>query len=451
MPSESLNQDSFKYQVSSGGQTAIGTVFFTMNTGGQCSQIPIPQNIPLPEPTYEPVILIANNDNYTDVCTGPINSNVLNNDRGLSSNRNVMLIESPKYADTFTLNSDGSFNYKSIMMPSESLNQDSFKYQVSSGGQTAIGTVFFTMNTGGQCSKIDIPEAPFIPPVANPFISISSITPTTAVLNQSTVFTVNGTALPSTLAMWIDNCENIVSLGGSSSSMQFSCTPSWHAGSQNGIVKDKSGGNLLKSFSVTFENPTPTTAPITTHTPTSAPVTSNNQNINLNFEQYSTSTLSNIDNFSVKFGTPTIESNYNGNLGNSLLLDNQLSALYEQIQLKLGNNYSTYNISFDMYSNNDNLDDFTLLFDTPEVRSIYFRKDGTLRGFPLNLSGTYPLNSWFHTDININLINNTLIFKINGQSIFTTDFTTSGNDIESIRFNAVKNVKVAIDNLIITN
>jgi len=194
-------------------------------------------------------ILIANNDNYTDVCMGPINSNVLDNDIGLSSNINVTLIESPKYADTFTLNSDGSFNYKSIMMPSESLNQDSFKYQVLSGGQTAIGTVFFTMNTGGQCSEVVLPPEPLILPY------ISSVTPTTVILNQSTVFTVNGSALPSTLAMWIDNCENIVSLGGDSTHMQFSCTPSWYIGSQNGIVKDKSGGNVLNTFSVTFENP----------------------------------------------------------------------------------------------------------------------------------------------------------------------------------------------------
>ena len=193
-------------------------------------------------------MLKANNDNYTNACVGPINANVLDNDSGLSENINVTLVESPKYADAFSLNSDGSFNYKAILLPQESMNQDSFKYQVSNGETTSIATVFFMLNIGGQCSEITPPEIP--PIVEYPFIS--SITPTTAILNENTVFTVNGSSLPSTLAMWIPDCGNMQSLGGSSTSMQFSCTP-WVTGVQSGLVKDESGGTLLMNFDVTVD------------------------------------------------------------------------------------------------------------------------------------------------------------------------------------------------------
>ena len=80
--------------------------------------------------------------------------------------------------------------------------------------------------------------------------TISSVTPTTATLNESTTFTVNGTNLPTTLTLFIPDCENMTALNSSSTNKLFSCTPSSTAGIKSGLVKDKSGGTTLKTFTV---------------------------------------------------------------------------------------------------------------------------------------------------------------------------------------------------------
>ncbi|MCI5115487.1 MAG: DUF1566 domain-containing protein [Candidatus Electrothrix sp. AW1] len=79
---------------------------------------------------------------------------------------------------------------------------------------------------------------------------VTSVSPNKATLDELTTFTVTGEALPSTLALWIKDCENVTSLGGTSTSMQFSCTPSWTTGEKDGEVKDELGGTVLKKFTV---------------------------------------------------------------------------------------------------------------------------------------------------------------------------------------------------------
>ncbi|MCI5178254.1 MAG: DUF1566 domain-containing protein [Candidatus Electrothrix sp. AW3_4] len=79
---------------------------------------------------------------------------------------------------------------------------------------------------------------------------VTSVSPNKATLDELTTFTVTGEALPSTLALWIKDCENVTSLGGTSTSMQFSCTPSWTTGEKDGKVKDEPGGTVLKKFTV---------------------------------------------------------------------------------------------------------------------------------------------------------------------------------------------------------
>lgn len=82
---------------------------------------------------------------------------------------------------------------------------------------------------------------------------ISSISPLTAALDELTTFTITGEYLPSTLAFWAEDCENVTSLGGTSTSMQFSCTPSWTTGKKDGEVKDAAGGKSLHSFTIDVE------------------------------------------------------------------------------------------------------------------------------------------------------------------------------------------------------
>jgi surface antigen len=80
---------------------------------------------------------------------------------------------------------------------------------------------------------------------------VSSVTPTTAFLNQPTTFTITGSCLPPTLAAWIGECANLSMTSVTPSQAQFTCTPSFSTGVKSGVVKTQSGGALLKSFSVT--------------------------------------------------------------------------------------------------------------------------------------------------------------------------------------------------------
>ncbi|MCP4701959.1 MAG: hypothetical protein GY862_34635, partial [Gammaproteobacteria bacterium] len=88
--------------------------------------------------------------------------------------------------------------------------------------------------------------------------AVSSVSPLTASLNQSTVFTVQGSNLPDSTAFWIGECADLVSLGGTAEQRQFRCTPSYSTGIKDGVAKDKSGGTELYNFSVTVYPPVPT-------------------------------------------------------------------------------------------------------------------------------------------------------------------------------------------------
>ncbi len=86
---------------------------------------------------------------------------------------------------------------------------------------------------------------------------VTSVSPNQATLDELTTFTVTGSNLPSGLAFFIEECEDLTSLGGTSTSMQFRCTPSWTIGVKNGVVKDETGGNILYDFTVNVSDDTP--------------------------------------------------------------------------------------------------------------------------------------------------------------------------------------------------
>ncbi|MCI5191901.1 MAG: DUF1566 domain-containing protein [Candidatus Electrothrix sp. AU1_5] len=86
---------------------------------------------------------------------------------------------------------------------------------------------------------------------------VNSVSPNNVTLNELTTFTVTGSNLPSGLAFFIEECEDLLPLGGSSTSMQFRCTPSWTIGVKNGVVKDKTGGNILYDFTVDVSDDAP--------------------------------------------------------------------------------------------------------------------------------------------------------------------------------------------------
>lgn len=80
--------------------------------------------------------------------------------------------------------------------------------------------------------------------------SVVSVAPPTAKLGVSTTFKVEGSCLPSSLAAWIGECEDLTFLKKDETEAQFSCTPSWSTGLKDGVIKDKPGGTVLHEFSV---------------------------------------------------------------------------------------------------------------------------------------------------------------------------------------------------------
>ncbi len=88
-----------------------------------------------------------------------------------------------------------------------------------------------------------------VPPPSNP--QVNSVSPVTAMLNELTTFTVNGSNLTSGMGFWIHDCAGIESVaGGTSTQQQFRCTPSYTVGEKAGVIKDQPGGTLLYPFSI---------------------------------------------------------------------------------------------------------------------------------------------------------------------------------------------------------
>ena len=96
------------------------------------------------------------------------------------------------------------------------------------------GTILYNFNVNVTCTP-----------------SVSTVMPLSANLNQLTVFTVNGSCLPNTIVGFIANCVNPVTTSTSLTQAKFQCTPSFSAGVQAGLVKDKPGGVILKNFNLT--------------------------------------------------------------------------------------------------------------------------------------------------------------------------------------------------------
>ena len=77
---------------------------------------------------------------------------------------------------------------------------------------------------------------------------VTSVSPTTATLDQSTTFTVVGSDLPDNLTFDIANCSGLEAINRSPEQQQFQCTPTINGGSQEGAVKDESGAKLKVFF-----------------------------------------------------------------------------------------------------------------------------------------------------------------------------------------------------------
>ncbi len=92
----------------------------------------------------------------------------------------------------------------------------------------------------------------FIVNVAPPPPVVTSVSPTSAWWNTSTIFTVYGSNLTSSTSFWVSYCYSTTNLGGTSTYRKFRCTPK-RTGKTGGVVKAKPGGKVLKSFTVSVK------------------------------------------------------------------------------------------------------------------------------------------------------------------------------------------------------
>ena len=114
---------------------------------------------------------------------------------------------------------------------------------------------------------VDDPPVDDPPPDTGCTPSVDSVEPLTVTISEPVTFTVYGSCLPETTAFHVGRCADKESLGGSDTERQFRCTPSYSAGIQDdGVVKDKSGGTELYTFSVNVEWGTPKVTSVTPDT-----------------------------------------------------------------------------------------------------------------------------------------------------------------------------------------
>lgn len=108
-----------------------------------------------------------------------------------------------------------------------------------------------------------------------PAVSISSVTPSEAILGVETTFTVSGSGLVDGMAYYLADLEGIVEVaGGTATTRQFRGIPGSTIGTKYGVIKDIPDGTILKEFQVTFveaiTKPTVTTTSISNKTETTA-------------------------------------------------------------------------------------------------------------------------------------------------------------------------------------
>lgn len=149
---------------------------------------------------------------------------------------------------------------------------------------------------------------------------------------------------------------------------------------------------------------------------------------------------------SVVFGQPLV-GNSLGALTDQPLIFNTTGnsggcCSYDQIRLAVGAGYDNYQLSFNLstesFVNTGANNRLALLFDTPQVRNIYFGNDGNISTYqpslPSQTIGSFVDGELVSMLVDIDLVMNTWDIFQNGSLLYNGFFDTSGGDIGSIRF-----------------
>ena len=182
--------------------------------------------------------------------------------------------------------------------------------------------------------------------------------------------------------------------------------------------------------------------------------------------------------YTTNFGNPVITGPTDAFSSNSLAFNtegNTPSFYYEQIDYAIGTEsspYSSFNVSFDIYIENQigSNNQFTILFDTPSVRNLYFTNEGNIELKPgwasEQLLSTYNENESMHIDMLFDIGNNIWNVSLNDNNIYSGIIDNTSNPylnpaeyLRSIRFSQglVSSIEspshestVYLDNLVIS-
>lgn len=127
-----------------------------------------------------------------------------------------------------------------------------------SGGSETTRQFRCTPNSAGNKAG-EVKDAPggqllksFTLAVSVPSPVVDSVSPLSATVDVSTIFTVQGSNLVSGMDFWLQDCSNVVELsGGNASQLRFQCTPS-STGIKSGGVRLTPQSSFLKEFNVTI-------------------------------------------------------------------------------------------------------------------------------------------------------------------------------------------------------
>jgi hypothetical protein len=168
---------------------------------------------------------------------------------------------------------------------------------------------------------------------------------------------------------------------------------------------------------------------------------------------------------SIIFGNPTVEGTFAGNQDPSLHFNADTST-YEQIRLNMGQGYDNYQLQFDFYSSNlsDSNYSFTLTADTPQVRNFSFSGTAGIYSYAPFVQrirgGSVQDDTAYHVMLDYNLVAGSMSVWLNNGLLGASEFSTSGGDIESFRFNLSPaiggtgldpSISVNLDNILVTS
>jgi predicted outer membrane repeat protein len=175
----------------------------------------------------------------------------------------------------------------------------------------------------------------------------------------------------------------------------------------------------------------------------------------------------------IVFGEPLVEPSLGTLSGQPLVFNttgNNSPFYYDQIRFVVGQEQDYYYVSFDVLLQNliASTNRFTVLFDTPTVRNLYFKNDGTIyienwnnhtRRGESKVIGTFTENEDLYVEVKMNLVLQEWEILLNGDRLHIGLFEPD-EDIEAIRFNlGLSNSShtpnhdtyVGLDNIIVAN